>query len=278
MGDRGQDRLQTLFIGNAQFADFRAAIEDLQRWTDVTTTIDVKRAHAILRTGASPAVVILAQDRRGRFAQKDVEALRAAAPLARIVVLLGSWCEGETRSGTPLVGTSRVYWHQFSARLEEHLRRQVSSWDLPATRLPLERWLQPTSEIEERATVASVGIVAYTKVDYEGLAVVCQAGQLDSVWLNQPNVPAMPYSRLDSMTAVIWSGLDLQFEQRARLAEVINDHRDLPVIAVMGFPREFERRQALEMGAAWVVGKPLEMDDLLLPLGRFLAQRRQQAA
>ena len=63
---------------------------------------DVEAAAAVLaEDDAAVDVIVVAQARPGEFSHAQIERLRQAAPLARIVGLLGSWCEGEMRSGRP---------------------------------------------------------------------------------------------------------------------------------------------------------------------------------
>jgi hypothetical protein len=92
-----------------------------------------------------PDVIVVAQARPGEFSHQAVDRLRRLAPLARIVGLMGSWCEGEMRSGSPWPASARVYWHQWPARCGGelgHLARGVpSSWSLPITATEEERLL-----------------------------------------------------------------------------------------------------------------------------------------
>src|SRR5947209_2646857 len=58
---------------------------------------------------APPEVAVLLESRAGEFSQAAVERLRGAFPLIRLIVVLGSWGEGETRSGSPVPGAWRRY-------------------------------------------------------------------------------------------------------------------------------------------------------------------------
>ena len=59
----------------------------------------------------------------GQFSCEAIDRIRTRAPLARLVGLLGSWCEGEVRSGQPWPGTIRIYAHQWPGRAEQELKR-----------------------------------------------------------------------------------------------------------------------------------------------------------
>ena len=56
------------------------------------------------RLSTMPDLIAIAQSRRGQFSQTEINQLRRRFPLVPIVVVVGSWCEGETRSGTTPVG------------------------------------------------------------------------------------------------------------------------------------------------------------------------------
>ncbi len=61
--------------------------------------------------------IIVAQDRPGQYSFNMFERLHNAAPLTPIIILAGSWCEGEARTGKVWPGATRVYAHQFVARM-----------------------------------------------------------------------------------------------------------------------------------------------------------------
>src|SRR5262245_46214259 len=65
------------------------------------------------RPQSDPDLILLVASRPGRFSAAEVEALHRRAPLARLVALLGTWCEGEVRSGHPWPGVNRIYAHQW---------------------------------------------------------------------------------------------------------------------------------------------------------------------
>ncbi len=119
-----------------------------------------------------PDVVIIVQTRPGEHRPTLVDRLRRRFPLTPLVVLTGSWCEGETRSGHPLAAAWRIPWYDFEPRM---------SWawqDVPAghpSRLhrPLlisdeDRWYQDL-QCDETLRGFRVGIVAAAQAQFESL-------------------------------------------------------------------------------------------------------------
>ena len=85
------------------------------------------------------SLIIIAQSRSGQFDQAEIDAIVTQNPSTPVVMLLGSWCEGERRSDTPVEGVKRVFWHQWQGRFQsfcDQLEKDgISIWHSPATLL-----------------------------------------------------------------------------------------------------------------------------------------------
>ena len=83
------------------------------------------------------ALVVSRRSRRDQIEPETVEFLRKKFAGIPIVNLLGSWCEGETRSGNPLPGVIRVYWHQWNGQYGKFVSQlkanQITDWHQPPT-------------------------------------------------------------------------------------------------------------------------------------------------
>ena len=90
-------------LGDWEQAEFAAAVAYLQTSVDLSLTPSAN----------DPDLILLVASRPGRFSAAEVESLHRRAPLAKLVALLGSWCEGEVRSGHPWPGVTRIYAHQW---------------------------------------------------------------------------------------------------------------------------------------------------------------------
>lgn len=111
--------VQTIYvIGSWARPEFSEARDWLRsnahaiRFSNVETVVQ-----AIDAAKQDPHQILFVQTRPGQFHQSDVNRLRTLAPLARISLLLGSWCEGETRSGFPLIDVPRLAWHNLRPRM-----------------------------------------------------------------------------------------------------------------------------------------------------------------
>ena len=143
--------LSILLVGDTGRPEFREASVALAAQGRVARFPTAEAAAAALSDGAVvPEVIVLAQAYPGQFSHEAVDRLRRAAPLARVLGLLGSWCEGEMRTGRPWPAAIRTYWHQWLPRCSRELeclaRGECSAWGLPVTATEEERMLAGVDE------------------------------------------------------------------------------------------------------------------------------------
>jgi hypothetical protein len=232
---------------------------------DTTAVPDLDAAtQRLIDAPLAPDLIVLTQSRPGEFANSGVDRLRALAPLARIVALLGSWCEGETRSGRPLPGVIRVYWHQWLPRLAQELDRvrqgRCPTWGLPATAGDDERLL--LGGLPPR--LSRHGLVAIHAWRFEAadwLAAACRLGGYSTVWL-----PPWRRTRVEGAAALVFDGSDFSGREPAELRRARAELGPLPILLLLDFPRRTDGDRARAAGAAAVLSKPLLVDDLLWQL------------
>ena len=146
-------------------------------------------------TGRLPDAIVVAQSFPGQFSEQAIERLRQLAPVARVLGLMGSWCEGEMRSGTPWPATARTYWHQWPARCARELARLAQgrscAWALPPTASEEERLLadedfrSPPHPLDRNLAV--IHSASFEMWDW--LAAACRSRRFAAVW--QPAAPGV---------------------------------------------------------------------------------------
>ncbi|MGA2797275.1 MAG: hypothetical protein ABSE63_06850 [Thermoguttaceae bacterium] len=246
-----------------EFCDFRSTLESLGR---VSRISEMERAINVLETGeVIPDVIVIAQAFPRQFSHGDVDRLRRLAPLSRILGLLGSWCEGETRSGQPLPAI-RIYWHQWRARAERELRRliqsQCPSWGLPVTATEEERLLVSAAQAPPRGQgLVAIHAGGFAMADW--LSEACRTCGYSTAWLRPPH-----YTHVEGAAAAIFDGSDLHGEELEQLRRLTNALGRRPVIALLDFPRIEDERRAIAAGAAAVLSKPFYLDDLYWQMDR----------
>jgi hypothetical protein len=258
-------------IGDAEHPDFCAAVELLSATAVVQRFSHVAQAGERATPELIPDVIVLAASRPGLMRAGDVEQLRRSVPLAGMVSLLGSWCEGETRTGRPAKGVLRTYWYEFP----NWWRRQLAL--RAAGRCP--DWAQPATGDSyglsvgaiERATNLGGGLIVLQTTCWEtgdALADVLRAAGYATAW----NLAGARGQQIRGAVAGIWEGRQFDEPEMPQLAgfcrRLAKDNA--PVIALADFPRRDRCAAAYQAGAAAVLGKPFLNVDLLVTLERLV--------
>jgi hypothetical protein len=265
-----------LLIGDVARTEFRGAAAVIAETARVVEVADVGKAARWLAAGeASPELIVLAQARPGQFPQRQIDDLQRAAPFARIVALLGSQCEGDTRTGQPWPGVRRAFWYQWPARWQAELARRRENGS-PS-------WGQPRTANEEELLVSSLwprrpcrGLVAIHTPHFEmadTLADACGERGLSTVWV-QPHRP----SQLQGVSAGLWDAGRLDAEEISRLVTFRQRIDGAPIGVLVDFPRVQHRQQLMAAGATFIVGRPFLAEELFVPLEEQLSDGGSVAA
>jgi hypothetical protein len=277
-------RLNVFLVGKSDRAEFAAARDELFRLARVTLAWDIAEAIGLLRgNGRHPDVIVLAQAIPGEFSPEGVETLRRAAPLARLVGLLGTWCEGEMRTGDPWPGVIRLYWYQWHPRAAIHLRAlaagKSTSWALPPTATHEDRLLEdsptiarPVSAAEDDSRRPPLGTVAVFSPRVEMTEWICEAFGAPE-W----NVLPVDFRRVQEFIAVkrdaclalaghvdllIYDATEFDAAEAARFTRVLDLVGAKESLLLCDFPRLADRRRARDAGAACLLAKPVDLLDL----------------
>lgn len=180
----------------------------------------------------APHAVVWLQSRAGEFQPHEVAAVQTLDPLARPIVVAGCWSEGEPRSGKPLAGVKRLYWHQGPQAL-------LSLFAAEETLPMREHW---------------IAIHAAHYVDYQGLAGVCEALGQRTFWQadHSPIISSEPDLRIFSH----WSSW------QAWRKNIFSHEHAAPAILLQDFPRPVDKQRAAAEGIAAIVAQPFAIADL----------------
>jgi len=262
--------LTILLLGKTDRTEFRDARQCMDRWATVHEAADVDAAADMLTKGQiSPDVFVIAQAFPGQFSHQAVDRLRRLAPVARWVGLMGTWCEGEMRTGSPWPGVVRTYWHQWAARCDWEFRRmtdaRLCSWALPPTASEEERLLAATdspsspsdASMQKKSPHGLLLIRTPSNETAHWLAAACRSRGFSTVWQREA-----ASARVEGATAVLFDACEMGERECEELQRLANSVQPTPVVALLGFPRVEDRRRALASGAKQVLSKPLLLNDL----------------
>lgn len=262
-----------LLIGDPQLADFRSAWASLQREDAFVALPSVSRALERIGEFVSIETVLIAPAFPDQFTVDEVFELQRHLPLARFFVVVGSWCEGEERSGRPWPGVRRIYAHQLINRIDcLKARPHDPNWQdepWPATLSADEQWLYRV----ERAPVTGDSLVAVCSDSSEGREVLAQAART----LGYRVLVTAPgrFVQSSDVAAVL---LDVPGTGSPEPDDLKHLRRAFPaaaLVALVSFPRPHEIQHWQDAGCRAVLGKPYLLHDLASCLRQ--ATRQNQA-
>lgn len=245
------NKLRVLALGDVDHRELRGPFELVQRCGLVSLTVAEPSPHE------SFELVLVFQSRPGSIEPSTVEALRGRYPLAGLVVVLGTWCEGEARTGRPLVGFERLFWYQFPA----WWRQAEADWQAgrPTS------WQQPMSP-SSCQPIEYDGLIAIDTTDAdaaEALLAACDALDATAVWT--PRWRSRPLG--SNVAAGIWGGGQLDATEAVDLATFRRWlPENVPLVVLLDFPRFDRIEQARQLGATAVLGKPWRLEQLAASL------------
>jgi hypothetical protein len=181
-----------------------------------------------------PRAIVLFESRPGVVSPGDGERLRRRAPLAKLVAIAGSLCEGDRRAARQWQGVTRIYWHEAPARLPAEL-------GLPAA-------------AKHGAHGGLAVICAATRGDYQALADACWAGGWRAAW-HPPKKPA----NLRPGSVLVVDGWQALPAKRS----------PAPTLLLLPYPRSEDVVRAANLGIAHVLARPWRLADLVAALDSF---------
>jgi hypothetical protein len=257
--------------GDYWHTDFKTLIGDasfpitLQPFQNITSGIN---------HGRDFDLVVIAQSRRGQYDAKVIERLVALLPNTPIVALCGSWCEGETRSGSPAPGVIRVYWHQWLGQMDNFLNQirqdQLATWQMPKiAAVPDLIMHQLTNLVDNFDRTISVGVSTYTRESYLMLQDAV-ANHYKSTWIEGIDANDINGTHF-SVICIEGNSLTTQCQQRIQTLQ--KQFPGIPMVLILNFPRHSEFKVAKKLGVAEIVSKPFQLCDLNFAINRLLPRK-----
>jgi hypothetical protein len=257
-------------VGEIDHPDFVDALKRIRADARIATDVD------------TPELIVIAQSRPGAFSENLVRDLRRTAPLAGFVGLLGSWCEGETRTGRPWPDVTRVFWYRFTTWWYLQLKLRAAGlcpeWARPGNfglRISDCGFEKLALRNQNKASYGVVALQALRRDTADALANVLRKAGYSTVWQRGPSTQVT----LRGVLAGVWDGGQLDEREAEDLSGFCRALAcdSAPVVALLDYPRRDSYDCALQCGAATVLGKPWRNDELIasieLALGKFEVKR-----
>ena len=121
--------MNVLAIGDATRSEFGKVLDSFERLTDLRLVDDVPET-----AGDDIDLIVFLQSYTKQFSADAVNRLRKLSPLTPMAAVLGEWCRGELRTGSPLIGPFRIYADEWDEpELLRFRNGNASLWTQPPT-------------------------------------------------------------------------------------------------------------------------------------------------
>lgn len=259
------------WIGDERRPEFAGCLAALAPFGQTTNLPNLQAAlQRVTTSELLPDLLVIGSARPKVSDQAALEGLRSAAPLVRIIAVLGPWCDGEARVGRPLEGCLRIGWRHFPAYLAQELQRvheaRCPLWGLPLTATDADRLLfaEPAADEQTAGDVGSIAVSSASREMAEWLAAVCRRAGRQVQIVAEPSQLAKT-----SLPAVLlW---DIGNHLDASLAPWQAVASALSIVLLADFPRPGDVAQLREAGASSVLAKPVGPDEILWQLSQVPA-------
>ena len=267
-----------LLVGRWDRQEFALALQGVAESQDWQHVVDLASAREAIDAYAAPTdLILVAQSTPGSLCPEELNALQAAAPLSRIVVVAGTWCEGELRTGQAPTGTLRLYWYEL-APWWRFACQQLDAGAAPPWSAPLDTPRSGRLIFDRvpsgRQMPSMIAVVADDISVYETLSAAVRQHGIATVHRRSSESGKLP---CDVEAGIFDAG---QFDDRevTELAHFCSSF-EFPaagVVALLDFPRRDHVARARQAGARAILAKPYvvaELVDALQSLDRIATSR-----
>jgi len=260
---------QILVSGDYWHSDFRKALSNLAA---PATMVPLEQVDSVAQ--GNYLIFVLAQSRRDQFSQETVDRIRQQIPDIPIVNLLGTWCEGENRSGKPLTGVTRVPWQHWDSQFERFCMQIVegvtTDWHQPLTTTVADRSRDFAIDpgFGKLLMGKKILISAQATATFESLADMLKDYQCQSFWAEGGES-----LQDESPDVVLVDGNGASEEFKLRIEGLQKAFSEVPVVVMLNFPRKQCFASLATLGIEEVVSKPFTHNEFLSSLTRAMRLR-----
>lgn len=225
----------------------------------------------------SVEMIVIGQASRGSIDASQIDAIQRIWPQVPVLIVLGSWCEGESRSGQPIAGVKRVLWHQWQGQYQQ-LRQWLSVSNTQRDRSESREFASDqtnttTSDHSQMPSASApttapqhqrVAVSALSSAQFEMAQDALELLGLTAVWAEKSIWQA---EELEAIVAVCLDCESLTENLTNRLIFLRKQFPEQPVFLFMGFPRKHEVQSLKSYwNVSGVISKPIDITSLAAAL------------
>ncbi|MDO4570568.1 MAG: hypothetical protein Q4D38_09315 [Planctomycetia bacterium] len=265
-----------LVVGAPVLDEFEWVLDFLARQGE--TLVCEESAQSLIERVAQEALIprltLLWRPVPERDQSSEALALKRAFPISPLLSILGSWCEGEGRTGSPEKNASSLMWYDFVTMfpLEKFAWSHdfSSVWNLPESALPDAqiRWALRRSQHLHLEPIPPCATWVETD-DFELFRFFRDALSPSPTFGSFSTFDELSLCVDDRVRRVVFDCPDWTPATQSCFVEVRARFPRAQVFAFLEFPRSHEWRQLEEFGAARVFPKPFRLDDFYFAISEL---------
>ena len=235
---------QAIITGDFHSGPFQSLFGDC-------SDIECMPFEALTSLHENPELLVVCQSRRGSLPASTCERLIQQFPLSVKVLLLGSECEGERRSGVPHEGWHRKFWYQWlpfwDTYSAAYQHERAHPFQMPATATDGDL-MKGYNELLEHLVQLNVDICLISRWNAEHVF-------LEELF-SQYGAKTVAVTELKSADVVVVSLDSLDHKAEQMIERLQSQSPQIPIVVILNFPRIQEFQRAKELGVAALVGRP----------------------
>lgn len=265
--------VEAWLVGGWSSGEFQALRSELSELNVLSHAVSLEAANRqIAEQECAPELLLVALPRPGAIGQDEVDASARLSPLTRIVTVAGTWCEGELRTGRPLTGVVRLYWHELPAWWRS-AQDALTAGKSPPWSAALDNPLAGREVAQPRELEIRTGQIIIDAVDFTVFSTLDTALSpygWSCHW--QPRHRPEKWSSVTVKNSVaIWDGSQLDTDELENLTAFVTrmSGQEISVVAFLDFPRVEHLRLVQDLGVAAIIAKPYQVAGLVQILDRI---------
>ncbi len=257
--------MDVIVVGRHHEAEFQPMMASLRRQARIIPLENLEQTLALLRLEAIAApTVLLLRSLPSEHTLGEVQQLQQAFPLARVVAVRGPWAEDASRQGLAWPGVPEFQPDQL-------LWLGADNKELASTASGEEVFLAGLSP----QWTGGTGLVVISAVNPESarwLNDACRCFGYQTVVVQRCSGGLLPpdFQHCQAV-AGLWQGQHLQGLFKNQFCSFLRSLPEVPVIALLDFPREEDCQVAKKFGPGRVLAQPVPLGVLALSLSESIA-------
>ncbi|MDO4587224.1 MAG: hypothetical protein Q4C95_07995 [Planctomycetia bacterium] len=216
--------LRIQLVGNLKHLEFSSVIQSIEelaseqiilKQTD-SSSFGNPQINVLKNDIRENDIIFFFQEYPGQYSQQRIDILRKKFPLTSFVLIAGSFCEGERRTGFDISGVIRLYWHQWPSwgkkEFQSFIARKKSRFSFPQTAsyedyLILQQNVSTTPNLSDESACSVSQLTTRSQNSFKMLWIVSDDQAMRQFWIHYAQAKNFQFksSTTDSLSQYLFN-------------------------------------------------------------------------